>query len=105
MKNVPKYNKGNTAQKKAADLLSKRYTENSITLVVSATVQTLASVYNWDRTQLSDFMESMKALIGEVADSRATVEQFVSNVTLSTGIDPSIDIKKLKEGKTDENQR
>ena len=55
-------------------------------LHISAMVRTLSTVYGWDKEQLSEFIESHMALLGEVADHRNGIGNFVSETEGMTGI-------------------
>lgn len=55
-------------------------------LHISAMVRTLSTVYGWDKEQLSEFVESHMALLGEVADHRNDIRKFVSETEEMTSI-------------------
>lgn len=55
-------------------------------LHISAMVRTLATVYDWDKEQLSEFVESHMALLSEIADHRNGIQQFVDETEELTGI-------------------
>lgn len=50
-------------------------------------VRTLATVYDWSREQLDEFMESYLALMQETADHRVSIKQSIQDTKDITGID------------------
>lgn len=55
-------------------------------LNISAMVRTLATVYNWDKEQIDEFMESHMALLQEISDHRCNIKQFVKDTEELTGV-------------------
>lgn len=55
-------------------------------LNISAMVRTLATVYDWDKEQIDEFMESHMALLQEISDHRCNIKQFVKDTEELTGV-------------------
>lgn len=55
-------------------------------LNISAMVRTLATVYEWDKEQIDEFMESHMALLQEISDHRCNIKQFVKDTEELTGV-------------------
>ena len=55
-------------------------------LNISAMVRTLAMVYDWDKEQIDEFMESHMALLQEISDHRCNIKQFVKDTEELTGV-------------------
>ena len=55
-------------------------------LNVSAMVRTLATVYDWNKEQIDEFMESHMALLQEISDHRCNIKQFVKDTEELTGV-------------------
>lgn len=53
---------------------------------ISAMVRTLATVYEWDKEQIDEFMESHMALLQEISDHRCNIKQFVKDTEELTGV-------------------
>lgn len=56
-------------------------------LNISAMVRTLATVYDWNKEQIDEFMESHMALLQEISDHRTNIKQFVKDTEELTGVD------------------
>lgn len=54
-------------------------------------VRTLATVYDWDKEQIDEFMESHMALLQEISDHRTNIKQFVKDTEELT----KVNIRKL----------
>nr|DAH69910.1 MAG TPA: hypothetical protein [Caudoviricetes sp.] len=46
-------------------------------LNISAMVRTLATVYDWDKEQIDEFMESHMALLQEISDHRCNITKLI----------------------------
>jgi hypothetical protein len=55
-------------------------------LNISAMVRTLATVYDWSKEQIDEFMESHMALLQEISDHRCNIKQFVKDTEELTGV-------------------
>lgn len=55
-------------------------------LNISAMVRTLATVYDWNKEQIDDFMESHMALLQEISDHRTNIKHFVKDTEDLTGV-------------------
>lgn len=55
-------------------------------LNIAAMVRTLATVYDWDKEQIDEFMESHMALLQEISDHRCNIKQFVKDTEELTGV-------------------
>lgn len=55
-------------------------------LNVATMVRTLNTVYDWNKEQLEEFLESHMALLSEVADHRNGIKNFVAETEEMTGI-------------------
>lgn len=55
-------------------------------LNISAMVRTLATVYEWDKEQIDEFMESHMALLQEISDHRTNIKHFVKDTEDLTGV-------------------
>lgn len=55
-------------------------------LNISAMVRTLATVYDWNKEQIDEFMESHMALLQEISDHRCNIKQFVKDTEELTGV-------------------
>ena len=62
-------------------------------LNISAMVRTLATVYDWDKEQIDEFMESHMALLQEISDHRCNIKQFVKDtVNITKLIDKTCEV-------------
>lgn len=55
-------------------------------LNISAMVRTLATVYDWNKEQIDEFMESHMTLLQEISDHRCNIKQFVKDTEELTGV-------------------
>ena len=55
-------------------------------LNISAMVRTLSEVYDWNKEQIDDFMESHMALLQEISDHRTNIKTFVKDTEELTGV-------------------
>lgn len=66
-------------------------------LNISAMVRTLATVYDWDKEQIDEFMESHMALLQEISDHRTNIKQFVEDTEELTKVNIRVLIDKTCE--------
>lgn len=55
-------------------------------LNIAAMVRTLATVYEWNKEQIDEFMESHMALLQEISDHRTNIKKFVKDTEELTGV-------------------
>lgn len=55
-------------------------------LNIAAIIQTLATVYDWNKEQIDEFMESHMALLQEISDHRTNIKHFVEDTEDLTGV-------------------
>lgn len=55
-------------------------------LNIAAMVRTLATVYDWNKEQIDEFMESHMALLQEISDHRTNIKRFVADTEEQTGV-------------------
>lgn len=55
-------------------------------LNIAAMVRTLATVYDWNKEQIDEFMESHMALLQEISDHRTNIKRFMADTEELTGV-------------------
>lgn len=67
-------------------------------LNLAVMVRCLATVFDWDREKLDEFMEAYLALMQETADHRVSIKQSINDTKEITGIDVKELLDKSCEG-------
>lgn len=91
---VPRAKKPKLSRSEREELIG-RVTEMANQLNFAIMVRTLFMVYDFDKAKLDEFCESYIALLEEIADRRATVNEFVRDTKALCGIDVAELVRKL----------
>lgn len=83
---VPRAKKPKLSRSEREELIG-RVTEMANQLNFAIMVRTLFMVYDFNKEQLDEFCESYIALLEEIVDHRATVNEFVRDTKALCGID------------------